>query len=824
MRFGIGFAAAILLLEVASRIFGSLGPEPLRWYDAVAQEKIEQMDAAGPTDVVFIGTSMAWQAFVPADFTATDAGQRTAYNAALVGGVPQVMQRWTLEEIVPRLEPSTVVWGMSSLDLAPDFGETSVTAYESALATRQGALADIERFGAARLGLVRYRPTLRSPASLFGGSAAKELDESYAEVAAVLGTDGGRSSFEENVTEELAAVQRTRLAEFSPDPDDMRAIRETIASLQELDIEVIVVELPVPERFVALHPNGAADHAAVGNELSAMAAELGVPFIRKASDHADADFVDFTHLTSTAASEFTASLTAALAAGHDDRGRVFVAAGGPTGSLPAGSECRMEIVLDEYGAEIEVEICEDTDPNDIPGIDPSENVVDPEDRPDFSEIPTVIAGLPGADLVRAVYPGDEIAPGLIDWLGSDEARALAAAIEHRFIGLTGCLDGAAAADLSDVAIPDAAAARALDDFAQSIVAMETECGSAGWLAEFENVTEHGRALLQALGRTTREIVYGTDEATERTAEAAAIMDNLHVTLLGRADTRSAFMIAAYWESSDIFGVTRQIRTNRLLEDPAYPEVAIIGTSITAHAFDHNVVGELSGRSVLNLSGARADVDVWEELSGVAFGSELPPTILWGITTHRMIVGHMGNCELPPSEPAVRRDAMFAARPEFAGLDPVDVLLGPTAGAPYDVVPIATSNKYRNTAVGERKSTNKTFTRMGKNERLSYDTAAFCQSYFDRLTDTLQSFAGAGTEVAMLLIPSHEVPYGLAPELHDQALAELQRISELTGVPLIPVAEELPSELTDDGLHPNRAGRLLYSEWLGNALPDLFESP
>jgi lysophospholipase L1-like esterase len=168
--------------------------------------------------------------------------------------------------------------------------------------------------------------------------------------------------------------------------------------------------------------------------------------------------------------------------------------------------------------------------------------------------------------------------------------------------------------------------------------------------------------------------------------------------------------------------------------------------------------------------------------------------------------------------------MFAARPELSGLDPVDVLLGPTAGAPYDVVPIATANKYRNEAVGERKSTNKTFTRMGKNERLSYDTAAFCQSYFDRLTETLQSFTGAGSRVAMLLIPSHEVPYGLAPELHDRALAELQRISDLTGVPLIPVAGDLPSELTDDGLHPNRTGRLLYSEWLGKALPGLFDTP
>lgn len=823
LRFGIGFAVAILLLEVASRVFGGMGPEPLRWYDAVAQEKIDQMDRLGHADIVFIGTSMAWQAFVPSEFTATDAAHRSGYNAALVGGVPQVMQRWTLEEVVPRLEPSTVVWGLSSLDLAPGFGETSVTAYESALATRRGALADIERFGAARLGLVRYRPTLRSPASLFGGSGAKELDESYAEVAEVLAPDGGHSSFEENTSEELAAVQRTRLTDFTPDPEDVRAIRQTIAALQSRGIEVVIVELPVPERFVELHPKGATDHTLVGNELSAIADELGVPFIRMATGRNDADFVDFTHLTSQAAAEFTRTLAGALAAGRDDRGQIFAAPDVPS-NRAGSSECRMELVLDEYGAEIEVEICEDTDPDDVPGIDPAENVVAPEDRPDFSNLPTVIPGLPGAGIVRAVLPGDEIAPGLTDWLGSAEARALATAIEGRFIGLRGCQDGATPTDLSSFVVPDEAAARALSGFAQAIAAMESRCHTPGWLAEFENVTAHGRALLQALGRTTREIVYGTNEVTERTAEATAVMDNLHVTLLGRADTRSAFMIAAFWESSDIFGVTRQIRTKRLLEDPDYPEVGIIGTSIAAHAFDQNIVAEMSGRSVLNLSGAQADVDLWEELSSVAFGQELPTTILWGITTHRMIVGHMGNCQLSPSEPSVRRSAMFAARPELSDLDPVDVLLGPTVGAPYDVVPIATANKYRNTAVGERKSTNKTFTQMGKNERLSYDSAAFCQSYFDRLTGTLQAFTRAGTRVAMLLIPSHEVPYNLAPDLHDRARAELERISELTGVPLVTVADDLPSELTDDGLHPNRAGRRLYSEWLGKALPGLFDTP
>ncbi len=50
--------------------------------------KIGQMDRVGSTDVVFAGTSMAWQGLDPATFTAIDTEGRSAYNAGLAGGIP----------------------------------------------------------------------------------------------------------------------------------------------------------------------------------------------------------------------------------------------------------------------------------------------------------------------------------------------------------------------------------------------------------------------------------------------------------------------------------------------------------------------------------------------------------------------------------------------------------------------------------------------------------------------------------------------------------------------------------------------------------------
>jgi hypothetical protein len=67
---------------------------------------------------------MAWQAFHLAAFSAADPEHRTSRNAGLNGAVPGVTSRWILEEIVFHLDSQHVVWGLSSLDIAPEYGET----------------------------------------------------------------------------------------------------------------------------------------------------------------------------------------------------------------------------------------------------------------------------------------------------------------------------------------------------------------------------------------------------------------------------------------------------------------------------------------------------------------------------------------------------------------------------------------------------------------------------------------------------------------------------------------------------------------------------
>ncbi|MBU1494162.1 MAG: hypothetical protein KJ956_09360, partial [Actinobacteria bacterium] len=192
--FVVGLVVVAGLAEGSARIAEAAGPPVLRWYDASTQLKVAQMDGIDRADVVFAGTSMAWQGLVPEVFTATDPEARSAYNAALAGGVPVVMEPWLLEEVIPRLQPEMVIWGLSSMDLSTSYGDDNLARYRDALETRTGTLARVEQTTARFSALVRYRTILRRPSALFG-TEADTIETDFRDAAAILGPDGERLDF-----------------------------------------------------------------------------------------------------------------------------------------------------------------------------------------------------------------------------------------------------------------------------------------------------------------------------------------------------------------------------------------------------------------------------------------------------------------------------------------------------------------------------------------------------------------------------------------------------------------------------------------------------
>ena len=310
-----GFVLAVVAAEFVAGAVMETSEPSIRWYDAATEIKVNALDAGDEVDVLFAGTSSAWQGFVPSVWQAEGGG--TAYNVGLAGGTPEVMQRWLPEEAEPRARPATVLWGLSSFDVAPEYGQVQQEAYDDAPETREGWLADVERAAASVSTLVRERTVLRSPDQLWGDGYDERVED-RAEAETITADDGERRDFTEDTYARRAAIVRARLRDIRPDPDDLDRIADTVQRLGDRGVEVVLVQLPMPDRFVALHPDGAADYAQVAPALAGLADELGVRFLDLTDGFTDDDFVDFTHLDEDGAARLTRQAIEAYGSGRND--------------------------------------------------------------------------------------------------------------------------------------------------------------------------------------------------------------------------------------------------------------------------------------------------------------------------------------------------------------------------------------------------------------------------------------------------------------------------------------------------------------------------
>ncbi len=311
-RFALAFLLVIVAAELMARLTMSATDAPvLRWHDQATQLKVEQMKARGDVDIVVIGTSMAQQDIVPSvlasSLGAGDGAAPSIYNAALNGGVPVVMEPWLLDHVIDEIEPETVLWGLSALDLSLEYGDATLTAYDSALETKPGFYAEADRLVSRVSTLMADRRVIRDPDQLFGAGADANR-AAVAEAEAEVGPDGERTNFTIDTGIRQSQEMARRINPFQLDRDDLAAVTRTVRALQDRGIEVIFIELPVPNRFRQLYPAGPEQHALVPGTISALAAELDVEAVLLDSSPTDPEFVDFTHLTAEAAAEFSTEL------------------------------------------------------------------------------------------------------------------------------------------------------------------------------------------------------------------------------------------------------------------------------------------------------------------------------------------------------------------------------------------------------------------------------------------------------------------------------------------------------------------------------------
>jgi hypothetical protein len=199
-----------------------------------------------------------------------------------------------------------VVWGVSVLDLNDGRDLSVVDAYSSAQATRQGALAEVDRWLAGRSGLFQYRHHLVDP------NAWAERTKMDA-IRSVIRADGQRRPARRTPSEaERKRLQDQVVSDYKVGGPMAASLRRTIEAVKARGIDVVLVWLPVPERLTALLPDPTVESEAHA-ETQELAADLGVSFLDVSEGFHDGDFLDYTHMRERASQRFSRQLSHELA-------------------------------------------------------------------------------------------------------------------------------------------------------------------------------------------------------------------------------------------------------------------------------------------------------------------------------------------------------------------------------------------------------------------------------------------------------------------------------------------------------------------------------
>lgn len=327
-RLGALLIVAVLVVgsaEAATRWLEPALPRPAGWPDEATATKVaqlEDLEATGCTDVVFVGNSMARDDLVPREFTAADPLDRAAYNASLDAASPELLRRWVDDEVLPATEPALVVIGVASFDLNDEASTpaAALRAWDEAPYTATGLDGTLEEAFTRHVALVRNRTALREPSTVVEAVgdrlAGERADRPDADgIDGVLAPDGhGLSRRSLEFTADPATIARLRgqfLTPFDLGGRQANALRQLVDDVTETGAAVAVVVLPVTDEYAEAHPDGRRDVDAF-RRLLETALDGSAATIIDTPDSPPTAFADTHHLDGGGADAFTAALPGLL--------------------------------------------------------------------------------------------------------------------------------------------------------------------------------------------------------------------------------------------------------------------------------------------------------------------------------------------------------------------------------------------------------------------------------------------------------------------------------------------------------------------------------
>lgn len=235
------------------------------------------------------------------------------------GGQTTVVERWLLEEVVPRIHPQRIIWGVSSLDFNAARRESTIERYNKARQTRIGALGDADQLMASFSALAKNRAALRDPYGMLkvvtGADLSTRLPDRPQPRAASF--DLGYkplppAQLKKMQLREISYARDVQLRGYSLGREELDAFTRTLRRLKVLNTEAAVVLMPVTQGYIDAHPRGAKDFNEWRTRVTALAESEGVAVLDRTRSMPDTAFRDAEHLLIAPARDFSLEIASEL--------------------------------------------------------------------------------------------------------------------------------------------------------------------------------------------------------------------------------------------------------------------------------------------------------------------------------------------------------------------------------------------------------------------------------------------------------------------------------------------------------------------------------
>ena len=282
-RFGLSLLVTLLVAEGVARVIAPYLEPVGRWprADYIGHEK-GLAARADDLDLLVLGSSVVGRDLSP-DRLRDIGGPAVGYNYWLAGPPMRSIDLLVTDAVLQRVSPAVVVLGVTMREFVDG---PSARAHLEALrqspgfqaASGRSGLIDRLDDGLQRVSvLARHRTDFRDPVQLARNIEAEPL------VPERLGADGYLlDRGDDQLADEPAAhvaQEEAVMAGYELNPGDVEALGHLLGVLRERGIEVLVVNLPVTERFIAMADDGRADYDAYLRQVRAATEEGGAGWL-----------------------------------------------------------------------------------------------------------------------------------------------------------------------------------------------------------------------------------------------------------------------------------------------------------------------------------------------------------------------------------------------------------------------------------------------------------------------------------------------------------------------------------------------------------------